>query len=460
MTTVPQREQLGSRLGFILLAAGCAIGLGNVWRFPFITGLYGGAAFVALYIFFLLFVGLPILVMEFAVGRASRQNIGRAFHTLEPAGTSWHRFGWMSVVGSYVLMMFYTTVAGWMMAYCWYIVSGQLAGLSAADVGAFFGQTLTEPGTQVFWLTLTVIIGFGVCGMGLQRGVERVVKGMMVGLLVIMLSLVARSVTLPGASEGIAFYLKPDLDKMMQTGFWSVVNAAMAQAFFTLSVGIGSMSIFGSYIDKNKSLTGEAATIVGLDTFVALMSGLIIFPACSAFGVDAGAGPGLVFVTLPNIFNTMSGGIIWGTLFFIFMSFAALSTVITVLENVISYFIDVCGWTRTKAAWVNGLLLYVLALPCALGFNLLSGIQPMGKGTSILDLEDFIISNNLLPLGSLIFLLFCCQKRGWGWNKFITEADTGTGIKFPVWLRPYLTYILPFVVLFVLLQGYADKFFK
>ena len=455
-----QREQLSSRLGFILLAAGCAIGLGNVWRFPFITGQYGGAAFVGLYIFFLLAVGLPILVMEFAVGRASRQNIGKAFRTLEPAGTSWHRFGWMSVVGSYVLMMFYTTVAGWMMAYCWFTVSGQLAGLNAAQVGTFFGQTLAEPGTQVFWLTLTVLIGFYVCGVGLRRGVERVVKAMMVGLLVIMLSLVVRAVTLPGAAEGIAFYLKPNFDKVFQTGVWSVVNAAMAQAFFTLSIGIGSMSIFGSYIDKHQSLTGEAVTIVGLDTFVALMSGLIIFPACSAFGVDVNAGPGLIFVTLPNIFNTMTAGVIWGTLFFVFMSFAALSTVITVLENIISYFIDVYGWPRRKAAIVNGLLLYLLSLPCALGFNLLSSIQPMGKGSSILDLEDFIISNNLLPLGSLVFLLFCCQRYGWGWKNFLKEADTGDGITFPAWLKPYLTYVLPLIVIFVFLQGYADKFFK
>lgn len=458
MSVPNEREQLGSRLGFIFLAAGCAIGLGNVWRFPFITGLYGGAAFVALYIFFLLVVGLPILVMEFAVGRAARQNIGLAFGTLEPEGTWWHRFGCMSVIGSYVLMMFYTTVAGWMMAYCWYMLNGSLSGMTPEQVGGFFSQTLAEPGTQLFWLTLTVIIGFFVCGMGLRRGVERVVKIMMVSLLLIMLLLVLRAVTLPGAEAGIAFYLKPNVEKMMQTGFWSVVSAAMGQAFFTLSIGIGSMSIFGSYINRQQSLTGEALTIVGLDTLVALMSGLIIFPACFAFNVNVNAGPGLIFVTLPNIFNTMTGGRIWGMLFFVFMSFAALSTVITVLENIISYFIDVYGWSRQKAAWINGTLLFVLSVPCALGFSVLAWIQPLGKGSSLLDLEDFIISNNLLPLGALVFLLFCCHSRGWGWNNFLAEADAGQGLAFPRWTRRYLLYGLPCIVLFVFVQGYLDKF--
>lgn len=453
-----QREQLGSRLGFLLVAAGCAIGLGNVWRFPYITGVYGGAAFVLLYILFLVAVGLPILVMEFSVGRASRQNMGRAFHTLEPKGTSWHIFGKLSLVGSYTLMLFYTTVAGWMLAYCVFILIGDLAPLSPPEVGAFFGKMLGNAPLQIFWMTLTVLMGFGVCALGLRNGVERVVKGMMMGLLCILLVLVVRSVTLPGAEAGIRFYLMPDIGRMLDAGIWSAINAAMTQAFFTLSVGIGCMAIMGSYINKSHTLTGEGVYILGLDTFVALMSGLIIFPACFAFNVDAGSGPGLIFVTLPNIFNTMPGGRIWGTLFFIFMSFAALSTVIAVFENIISYCIDVYGWTRKKAVWLNGIILYILCFPCILGFNVLSWIEPMGPKTNILDLEDFLVSNNFLPIGSLIILLFCCQKKGWGWKNFLKEANQGNGLRFPHWTRLYMTYVLPCVIIFVIIKGYTEKF--
>lgn len=453
-----QRETLGSRLGFLLLSAGCAIGLGNVWRFPYITGEYGGAIFVLIYLGFLLFMGLPILVMEFAVGRASRRNMGLAFKTLEPKGTHWHKLGWWGMAGSYMLMMFYTTVSGWMLWYCWGMISGSLMGLTPPQVGEYFGNMLSQPLGMTAWMTVVVLVGSGVCAMGLRNGVERVVKLMMVGLLGILMVLVVRAVTLPGAGEGIAFYLMPDMSKITKSGLGIVLNAAMNQAFFTLSLGIGCMSIFGSYLEKQRSLTGEALYIAGLDTFVALMSGLIIFPACFAFGVHPNSGPGLVFVTLPNIFNAMPGGQVWGALFFVFMSFAALSTVIAVFENIISYCVDVYGMPRRRATVVNGLLIWLLSFPCLLGFNEWSGFQPLGKGTGILDLEDFIVSGHLLPLGSVIFLIFCCYKRGWGWNNFLAEADQGEGLKFPRWLRGYLTYVLPAVVLFVFVQGYVKLF--
>lgn len=452
------REQLGSRLGFLLVAAGCAIGLGNVWRFPFITGEYGGAAFVLLYLLFLAVVGLPILIMEFSVGRASRKNMGRAFHALEPKGTYWHIFGPWGFIGSYTLMLFYTTVAGWMLAYCVATATGELSGLTAPEVGNFFGNMLGNIPLQSFWMTVTVVLGFSVCALGLRNGVERVVKAMMVGLLLILLILVVRAVTLPGAEEGIRFYLLPDFGRMMDAGVWGAINAAMTQAFFTLSVGIGCMSIFGSYINKNQTLVGEGVYILGLDTFVALMSGLIIFPACSAFGVAANSGPGLIFVTLPNIFNNMILGSLWGTLFFVFMSFAALSTVIAVLENIISYCIDVHGWTRKKSVWVNGVILYILCFPCILGFSVWSSFEPLGPKTNILDLEDFLVSNNMLPIGALIFLLFCCHGRGWGWNSFLKEANTGKGLRFPAGARWYMLYVLPCVIVFVLIKGYMEKF--
>lgn len=457
MNSQHQRETLSSRLGFLLLSAGCSIGLGNVWRFPYITGEYGGALFVIFYLGFLCFVGLPILVMEFAVGRASRGNMGVAFHTLKPSGV-WRRFGWISIVGSYMLMMFYTTVSGWVLAYCWFMASGDLDGLAPAEVGAWFGSMLSRPLDMAAWMTVVVFVGSFVCSMGLRNGVERVVKGMMAGLFIILLLLVARAVTLPGAEAGISFYLMPDVSKITQTGLWAVLSAAMNQAFFTLSLGVGCMCIFGSYLNKQRSLTGEAVFIAGLDTIVALLAGLIIFPACFAFHIRPDAGPGLIFVTLPNIFNAMAGGRIWGTLFFVFMSFAALSTVIAVFENMISYCGDVWGIPRRRAAVINGLLLWVLSFPCLLGFNVWSQVQPLGAGSGILDLEDFILSNNLLPLGSLVFLLFCCHSRGWGWKNFLAEADQGTGMRFPHWLRGYLAYVLPGIIVFVLVQGYARTF--
>jgi len=448
---IQERERLGSRLGFIFLSAGCAIGLGNVWRFPFITGQYGGAAFVLLYILFLLIFGLPIMVMEFSIGRASQQNIGMAMKTLEPKGSKWHIYGPIAIGGNYVLMMFYTTVSGWLFAYFAAMAKGDLVGLDPAGVGAYFGGMLGNPMTMTFWMVLATLLGLGIVAIGLQKGVEKITKYMMGSLLV------AKSVSLPGAGEGLKFYLLPDFGRLHDAGLWNAIYAAMGQAFFTLSIGIGSMAIFGSYIGKERTLTGESINIVALDTFVALMSGLIIFPASFAFNVSPDAGPSLIFITLPNIFNAMQGGRLWGTLFFVFMSFAALSTLVAVFENIVSYWID-RGWPRKKAVAVNIVAIILLSLPCVLGFNVLSGFQPLGPGSGVLDLEDFIVSSTLLPLGSLVFLLFCCSKRGWGWKNFIAEADAGKGMKFPTWARSYVTYILPVLVIFVFIMGYWNIF--
>lgn len=452
------RERFASRLGFILISAGCAIGLGNVWRFPYITGQYGGAAFVLIYLLFLVILGMPIMIMEFAVGRASQKSAARSFHVLEPKGSKWHFTGYAAMAGNYLLMMFYTTVGGWMLAYVVKMMTGEFVGLSPEEVGGIFNAMLTQPGYMTAWMIVTVMIGFFVCSLGLQNGVERITKLMMSCLFIILLALCVRSVTLPGAAEGIAFYLIPDFDRMMEAGMAEVIFAAMGQAFFTLSLGIGAMSIFGSYISKDRSLTGEALSICALDTTVALLAGLAIIPACFAFGIDAGQGPGLVFVTLPNIFNQMVGGQLWGTLFFIFMSFAALSTVIAVFENIISFAMDLWSWDRKKAVAMNAILIVVLSMPCVLGFNLWSGFAPLGDGSTIQDLEDFIVSNNLLPLGSLLYLLFCTSKHGWGWDNFIAEADTGIGIKFPKAIRFYVSYILPLLILFIFIMGYWQKF--
>lgn len=452
------REMLGSRLGFLLLSAGCAIGLGNIWRFPFITGAYGGGIFVLIYLVFLLAI-LPILIMEFAVGRASRLNMGLALKKLEPAGTSWSRFGWFALVGSYLLMMFYTPVTGWMLNYCWYMFSGALNGLDPAQVGGFFENVLASPGSQISGMTIAVICGFAVCAAGVRKGVERVVKFLMIGLLLILVALVVRALLLPGAGAGVEFYLVPSVERFGETGFFGVCNAAMTQAFFTLSVGIGSMCIFGSYQPRDRSLTGEALWIAGLDTFVGLMAGLIIFPACFAFDVAPGAGPGLIFVTLPNIFNKMAGGTLWGGIFFVFMAFASLTTVIAVFENIVSYCVDVWKISRRASVLVNLVAMWILSLPCALGFNILDFIQPFGPGSNILDLEDFLLSNNMLPIGGLLFLLFCCLRKGWGWDNFIAEVDMGHGPKFPACLRFYLTWILPALILLVFVAGYVEKFF-
>lgn len=455
-----QREKFASRLGFLLISAGCAIGLGNVWRFPYITGMYGGAAFVLIYLFFLLILGLPIMVMEFSVGRASRKSAALSFNVLEPKGTKWHYYGYFAMVGNYMLMMFYTTIGGWMLTYFVKMVKGDFTGLNTEQVGDVFYTLMGKPVIMLIWMIIAVTIGMYVCGRGLQNGVEKITKVMMSCLFFVMIALVIRSVTLPNSSEGLKFYLVPNFSKMMEQGVSQVVFAAMGQAFFTLSLGIGAMAIFGSYIDKDYSLTGEAINVTILDTSVAFMAGLIIFPACFAFGVNPGQGPELVFITLPNIFNVMPGGRIWGSLFFIFMSFAALSTIIAVFENIISFAMDLWGWERKKAVAVNFVLIIILSLPCLLGFNVLSGVHPLGGSTSILDFEDFIVSNNLLPLGSLVYLLFCVHKCGWGWNNFIEEADTGKGLKFPKWVRFYVTYILPLIVLFIFIEGYRTMFFK
>lgn len=455
-----KRERFGSRLGFILISAGCAIGLGNVWRFPYITGKYGGAAFVLLYLVFLVILGLPVMVMEFAVGRASQKSCAQSFDKLEPKGSRWHWYKWLGIGGNYLLMMFYTTVGGWMLAYVVKSATGTFSGLDAQGVGGVFDNMLANPGEMLGWMMTVIVIGFLVCSMGLQKGVERVTKIMMSCLFVIMVILCVRSVTLSGAGEGLSFYLVPDFSKMFEhglAGFGEVVYAAMGQAFFTLSLGISAMAIFGSYIGKNRSLTGEAVNIGVLDTLVAFMAGLIIFPACSSFGVQPGEGPGLVFVTLPNVFNEMPGGQLWGSLFFLFMSFAALSTIIAVFENIISFGMDKWGWTRKKAVAVNAVLITVLSIPCALGFNVWSGATVPGIG-DIQSLEDFIISNNILPLGSLIYLLFCVSRYGWGWDSFIAEADTGKGLRFPKWAKGYLKWVLPVLILIIFVMGYVPKF--
>lgn len=451
------RELLASRLGFLLLSAGCAIGLGNVWRFPFITGAYGGAIFVLLYIFFL-FAILPIMIMEFAVGRASRLNMGLALRALEPAGTQWHRFGWVALVGSYLLMMFYTTVGGWMMYYCYRSIKGEFAGASTDAVTAGFSDMLGNVPVMAFWTTLICVIGFIVCQFGIQKGIERVSKFMMSALLIIMLVLAVHSVFLEGAAEGIRFYLVPDFNRMLEMGMGNVIFGAMSQAFFTLSIGIGAMMIFGSYIGKERRLAGEAISITALDTFVALMAGFIIIPSCFAFGIEPGAGPSLIFITIPNIFAQMPGGQLWSALFFLFLTFAAFTTIVAVFENIISFDIDIFGWSRNKSVLVSAVLIVVLSMPCVLGFNVLAGFEPLGAGTNIMDLEDFIVSNNLLPLGSLGYVLFCTRKNGWGWAGFLEEANTGKGIRFPEWLKNYISYVLPLIIIVIYLKGYYDKF--
>ncbi|MEE1453721.1 MAG: sodium-dependent transporter [Ellagibacter isourolithinifaciens] len=457
-----ERERFGSRLGFILVSAGCAIGLGNVWRFPYITGEYGGAAFVVLYLIFLVIFALPVLVMEFAAGRASQRSIARSYDELEPEGGKWHRFKWVGLAGNYLLMMFYTVVAGWMLAFMVKSAMGEFNGASTEHVASVFGQLLADPVQMTIYMLIIVAIGVITTRAGLKNGVERVTKVMMVALFVVLVALCVRAVTLPGAEEGLEFYLMPDFGKLFAGNtpaeqwatFGDAVYAALGQAFFTVSVGMGSMAIFGSYIGKDRRLTGEAVRVGVLDTLVALMAGLVIFPSCFAFGVEPASGPSLVFITLPIVFNAMPLGQLWGTLFFLFMSFAALSTVIAVFETIMAFSMDQWGVRREKACLVNGALIALLSIPCVLGFNLLSGVAIPGIG-DIQSIEDFLVSNNILPLGGLFLVMFITSKRGWGWKNFLAEADTGEGLRFPAWSYRYMKYVLPVGIVIIFVLGYA-----
>ena len=449
-----EREKFGSRMGFILLSAGCAIGIGNVWRFPYIAGMYGGGMFVLFYLFFLIAMGVPVMTMEFAVGRASRKSVIKSFTELEKPGHKWHLHGCLGMVGNYILMMFYTTVAGWMLYYFYQMLTGKFTGKNTTQVADMFQGMLANPKVLTTVMVIIVVSGILVCSLGLQKGVEKITKIMMTLLLLIMVVLAVRGMTLPGGTEGLKFYLLPDVQRMQDVGIFETVTAAMNQAFFTLSLGIGSMAIFGSYIDKSRSLLGESVNIAILDTFVALVSGLIIFPTCFAFDISPDMGPSLIFITLPNIFNNMAGGRVWGTLFFVFMTFAAFSTILAVFENIISCGMDLFHWSRKKSCLINLVALTVLSLPCVLGFNIWSAFQPLGEGSAVLDLEDFIVSNILLPVGALIYLLFCVTRYGWGFENYLKETNTGEGLKMPKGIRIYMTYILPVLLLFLIVKGW------
>ena len=454
------RERLSSRLGFILLSAGCAIGLGNVWRFPYITGRYGGAAFVLLYLLFLVFMGVPVMIMEFAIGRAGRMNIVGALKKLEPEGSKWHGVGYLAIAGNYLLLMYYSVITGWLLYYFFSFLSGGLnASFTPADVGTYFSDLTANPSLQIALTALALLLTAGTVIIGLKNGVEKITKVMMVILFILMFVLAIHSCLLPGAGEGIRFYMRPDFGNLIhEYGFSESVFAAMGQAFFTLSLGIGAMAIFGSYFDNKRSLGGESIRIICLDTTVALLSGFIIFPACSAFGVEAGSGPSLLFISLPNVFTQMGGGGVWGAIFFLAMIFAALSTLIAVFENICAYWMDMKGWPRKKAAIVNFILLFVLSLPAVLGYNLLSGIQPIGAGSTILDGEDFLVSNIILPLGSLAYVIFCTHRYGWGWDKFRTEANLGKGLQIPNALRIYCAWILPIIIAIISINGIYSVF--
>lgn len=448
-----EREQFKSRIGFILLSAGCAIGIGNVWRFPYVVGENGGGIFVLFYLIFLLLIGVPILSMEFSVGRASKKSPVKSFKVLEKTNQKWHLHGYMSLLGNICLMIFYTTVSGWMLKYFYNFLTGQFNGLSTADVQNVFSQVLSSPSTNVFWMIVVVALGMFICSKGLQNGVERITKVMMIGLLGLIVVLAIHGVLLDGGMVGVKFYLYPDFQKISEIGLMNVIVSAMNQAFFTLSIGIGSMAIFGSYLNKEQTLLKEATNVAVLDTFVAIMAGLIIFPACFSFGINPDSGPSLIFITLPNVFVSMAGGQIWGALFFLFMSFASLSTVIAVFENIIACTMELLNIERKKAVVINFIVISILSLPCALGFNVLSGIQPLGTGSTILDLEDLIVSQFLLPLGSLVYLLFCTSKYGWGFENYQKEANIGKGLKVPHWVKFYVTIILPIIVIFVFING-------
>jgi len=448
-----QRERLGSRLGFLLLSAGCAIGIGNVWKFPYMVGQYGGGAFVLIYIFFLIALGVPVLTMEFAIGRASQKSPVRFYQELEPKGSKWHIHGYVSLLGNYMLLMFYTSVAGWLLQYFVDIARGKFAGLDATGIKNAYEYMLTEPIPLLLYAGITIVLAVIVCSAGVKNGLERITKWMMLALLGIMVILAINSITLEGSDEGLCFYLLPDIARMKEVGIGNIIVGAMNQAFFTLSIGMGSMAIFGSYIGKERALMGEAINVAVLDTFVAFASGLIIFPACMAYGVQVDSGKSLIFITLPNIFNNLPGGRVWGSLFFVFMSFAALSTVLAVFENLVSCTMDLFGWGRKKSCLLNGIALFLLSVPCVLGFNLWKNFEPMGSGSNVMDLEDFIVSNLILPLGSLIYVIFCTTRYGWGWKKFVAEANEGKGIKVATWMRGYMTFVLPVILIVIFLVG-------
>ena len=449
-----EREKFGSRMGFILLSAGCAIGIGNVWRFPYVAGMYGGGMFVLFYLLFLIVMGVPVMTMEFAVGRASRKSVIRSFTELEKPGQKWHLHGYIGMAGNYLLMMFYTTVAGWMLYYFYQMLTGKFTGKDKEQVAGLFQEMLESPTVLTVVMVIIVAAGILICSLGLQKGVERITKVMMMLLLFIIVVLAVRSMTLEGGTEGLKFYLLPDVQRMRDVGILETITAAMNQAFFTLSLGIGSMAIFGSYIDKSRTLLGESVNIAMLDTFVALVSGLIIFPTCFAFDISPDMGPSLIFITLPNIFNHMVGGRVWGTLFFVFMTFAAFSTILAVFENIISCGMDLFHWSRKKSCLINLVALIVLSLPCVFGYNIWSAIQPLEEGSTILDLEDFIVSNMMLPVGSLVYLLFCVTRYGWGFDHYLKEANTGEGIKMPGGVRFYVTFILPVLLFFLTVKGW------
>lgn len=448
-----KRESFKSRLGFLLVSAGCAIGIGNVWRFPYVTGQNGGGIFVLFYLIFLVIMGLPVLTMELAVGRASRKSAVLGYKALEKKGSKWHIHGWVAIFGCCMLMMYYTTVSGWMVTYFFKFLTGSFkSGMTTEDTAQAFSNLLGDPKQMAFWMILTVVVGFLVCSRGLQNGLEKISKFMMSALLLLIVVLAVHSLTLSNAAEGVKFYLVPNTEAVAAVGLKNVITAAMNQAFFTLSLGVAAMEIFGSYMGKDHTLAGEGVRICALDTFVAIMAGLIIFPACFSYNVEVNAGPSLIFITLPNVFINMSGGRIWGSLFFLFMTFASFSTVIAVFENIMSFCMDMFGWSRNKAALINCIVILIASLPCVLGYNVWSNLHLIG-GRDVLDSEDFIVSNLLLPIGSLIYLLFCVTKWGWGFEKYCEEANTGDGIKISKKLKPYFQFILPILIVFILIQG-------
>ena len=453
-----ERENLKSRLGFILLSAGCAIGIGNVWRFPYIVGNYGGGIFVLFYLSFLALIGIPVLTIEFSIGRASQKSTAKAYQELEPRGTKWHLHSNFAIAGNYILLMFYTTVAGWMLYYFYKFAVGGFVGLDTANVKNTFNNLLASPATMTFWMLVVVVVGFGVCSLGLQKGVEKITKVMMTALLGLIIILAIHAVRLDGGIDGVKFYLLPNFEKIQEVGFFKLITTAMNQAFFTLSIGMGSMMIFGSYIDKSRTLLGESINIALLDTFVAIIAGLIIFPSCFAFNVEPDSGPSLIFITLPNVFTSMKGGRIWGSLFFLFMTFAAFSTVIALFENILTCCVEKFNITRKKAVLINIIIISVLSLPCVFGFNILSSLHPLGGESTILDFEDFLVSNLILPAGSLMYLFFCISKRGWGFDNYLKEANTGVGPKIPRWIKPYYKYIMPIIMLILLIQGIVNTF--